>query len=181
LTGGLMALRMGLGADRFVAATNRNDVLPRYLETGRAGAREAVSTPSSAMDVGDPSNLERIRHLYGDDVSRLREDLSASSHGDDATRRTIARVHRQHGYTLDPHTAVGWRGLEEVLQGRPGAAGIVVSTAHPAKFRDVVEPLVDGPVSAPERWTAALEGEGRSVRMDPDPGALRELLLDRAG
>lgn len=178
LTAGLMAKRMGLEADRFVAATNRNDVLPRYLETGRADPRPAVSTPSTAMDVGDPSNLERLRHLYEEDVARIRDDLTATSHGDDVTRRTIAAVHDRHDYVLDPHTAVGWRALEDELRGRPKSTGILLATAHPAKFRDVVEPLVGGELSAPTRWTEALErGEARAVRMEPEPEALRELLL----
>ena len=178
LTAGLMAKRMGLEADRFVAATNRNDVLPRYLETGRAEARPAVSTPSTAMDVGDPSNLERLRHLYEDDVARIRDDLTATSHGDDVTRRTIAAVHDRHGYVLDPHTAVGWRALEDDLRGRPKSTGILLATAHPAKFPEVVEPLVGGGVSAPQRWADALErGEARAVRMEPEAEALRELLL----
>jgi len=178
LTAGLMAKRMGLEADRFVAATNRNDVLPRYLETGRAEARPAVSTPSTAMDVGDPSNLERLRHLYEDDVARVRDDLTATSHGDDVTRRTIAAVHDRHGYVLDPHTAVGWRALEDDLRGRPKSTGILLATAHPAKFPEVVEPLVGGEVSAPQRWADALErGEARAVQMEPEAEALRELLL----
>ena len=180
LTAGLMAKRMGLEADRFVGATNRNDALPRYLETGRAEPRPAVSTPSSAMDVGDPSNLERLRHLYDDDLARIREDVTASSVGDDVTRRTISSVHDRHGYLLDPHTAVGWRALEDELRARPKATGILLSTAHPAKFPDVVAPLVDREVPVPARWREALErDEGRRIGMEPDAGALRELLARR--
>ena len=178
LTAGLMAKRMGADADLFVAATNRNDVLRRYLESGQVEPRPTVSTLSNAMDVGEPSNLERLRHLYGDDVDRLREELAASSHDDGETRRTIADVHDRHGYLLDPHTAVGWRALEEELRKRPEATGVVLSTAHPAKFADVVGPLVDEEVPVPDRWAEALErGEGRRERIDPEPEALRELLL----
>lgn len=177
LTAGLMAKRMGLPVDRFVAATNRNDVLPRYLETGRPEPRTAVSTPSSAMDVGDPSNLERIRHLYGDRARRLRQDVTAVPVGDGETLATIARVHRRHGYLLDPHTAVGWAALERELEHRPEAEGVVLATAHPAKFREVVAPLVDGTVPVPERWARALEGDGRRREMEPEPDALRDLLL----
>lgn len=181
VTAGLMARRMGLPADRLLAATNRNDVLGRYLAAGEVEPRPAVSTPSSAMDVGDPSNLERLRHMYDDDVGRIREDLAASSHGDEATRRAITRVHERHGYLLDPHTAVGWRALEEAVSDRPDATGIVLATAHPAKFPDVVAPLVDGDVDVPGRWARALEGEPTgSVRVEPRLGALRELLLERA-
>lgn len=177
LTAGLMAKGMGLEADGFVAATNRNDVLPRYLETGRVEPRPAVSTPSSAMDVGDPSNLERLRHLYDDDLSRLRGAVTASSVGDDVTRRTISAVHERHGYLLDPHTAVGWRALADELRGRPKSTGILLSTAHPAKCLDVVDPLVEGEVPVPERWREGLErGEEHRVRMDPEAEALRELL-----
>lgn len=180
LTAGLMAKRMGLGVSRFVAGTNRNDVLPRYLRTGRAEPRPAVSTPSTAMDVGDPSNLERLRHLYGDDVARLRRDLTASSHGDEVTRRTIAGVSRRHGYLLDPHTAVGWRALERELEDRREATGIVLSTAHPAKFEETVGPLVDADVPVPDRWSSALEGDDRRVRMEPELDSLRSVLSEAA-
>lgn len=181
VTAGLMAKRMGLPADRLLAATNRNDALPRYLATGRFEPRPAVSTPSSAMDVGEPSNLERLRDMYGDDPGRLGEDLGATSHGDEATRRTVARVHDRHGYLLDPHAAVGWRALEEALEDRPDADGIVLATAHPAKFPEVVAPLAGGEVDVPERWSTALSRDGEPTRMEPDPRALRELLLDGTG
>ncbi len=176
LTAGLLAKAMGLPAARFLAATNANDVVPRYLETGRFEPRSSRSTLSSAMDVGDPSNFRRILYLYGDDRERIRADVAASAHTDVATRRAIADVARRHGYLMDPHTAVGWLALEEAADAHHHAPGVVLATAHPAKFPDVVEEATGRPVAVPDRLARALEGEPRVTRISPRLEALREIL-----
>lgn len=181
LTAGLIARRLGLDA-RFVAATNVNDVVPEYLETGVFSPRASRRTISNAMDVGDPSNFERIRHLYGDDLDALRRDLTGRRYTDEETRETIARVLGEHGYLLDPHTAVGWRALEETLaaddspeDGAP-PIGIVLGTAHPAKFGEVVEPVIGRPVEIPRRLARHLDDPMQNVPLDADPAALRRAL-----
>lgn len=154
LAAGLMAKRLGAPIAGFVAATNVNDVVPAYLETGVYEPRPSRPTISSAMDVGTPSNLERIRALYRD-VDALRRDVAGFGFDDDATRATIADVDRMHGYLVDPHTAVGLLGLARVRE-RGQCRGVVLSTAHPAKFPEVVEPIVGRKVPPPQALAACL-------------------------
>ncbi len=111
LTAGLMAKRAGLPIARFVAATNVNDVVPEYLRTGRFAPRASVQTLANAMDVGNPSNFDRMRWLYGGDVDAMRRDVAGSRHDDDEVRATIRRVYEERGYLLDPHSAIGYLGL----------------------------------------------------------------------
>ena len=177
LAAGLMAKRIGLPAAVFVGATNANDVVPEYLETGHLRPRPSLSTISNAMDVGNPSNIERIVALYGDDLDRLRGDLVGSRHTDDQTRACIARVAQRHDYVLDPHSAVGYLGLEEELARRPGATGVLLATAHPAKFVDTVQPQLRQPLAIPETLTACLTRERHIVRLPPKLEDLQQLLL----
>jgi threonine synthase len=115
LAAGLMARAMGLPDVAFLAATNANDGVPRLLKTGRFRPRPSLRTLSTAMDVGNPSNLDRILHLYHRDLNRLRRDLVGTSVTDAETRATIRRVYQEHGHVLDPHTAVGFTALEREL------------------------------------------------------------------
>ena len=164
LTAGLIARRLGLEA-QFLAATNRNDVVPEYLKSGRLVPRPSLRTPSNAMDVGNPSNFVRIQHLYDGSLERLREHVRGHAVDDESTRRTIAEVEARTGYVMDPHTAVGYLALRENLpRSAPGTVGIVLSTAHPAKFLEVVEPVL-----------------ARSLKIPPELGSRRDLpLLARA-
>ena len=111
LTAGLMAKRAGLPIARFVAATNANDVVPAYLETGRFEPRPSLATLSNAMDVGHPSNFERMLWLYGGDVDAMRGDIAGCRFSDDDVRATIKRVYEERGYLLDPHSAIAYMGL----------------------------------------------------------------------
>ena len=177
LAAGLIAKRLGLAA-RFIAATNVNDVVPEYLETGVYSPRPSLRTISNAMDVGDPSNLARIRHLYGDDLGALRADLTGRRYDDEATRRAIADVDRRYGYLMDPHTAVGYRALTDVLAGEDDSAlGVVLSTAHPAKFGEVVEPVIGRKIELPSHLAERLDAEVLSEPLAVDAGELKERLL----
>src|SRR5262249_25814720 len=142
LTAGLVAKRLGVQVARFVAATNVNDVVPEYLRSGRYVPRASVRTIANAMDVGAPSNFERIRALYADSLDRLRTDLFGAAFDDATVTRAIADVYRHHGYLLDPHSAIAWLGLQAALASDPEAAGVLLATAHPAKFRETVEPAI---------------------------------------
>lgn len=179
LTAGLLAHRLGLerlGAT-FVAATNANDVVPRYLAEGIFEPKDSVRTVSNAMDVGDPSNLARIRHLYGDDVDALRRDVRGVVVDDDTTCETIGRVDREHDVLLDPHTAVGWHAAETVLpELGDDTVAIVLATAHPAKFAEVVEPVIGRKIDLPERLARHLDREVKSVPLRPELDDLRQLL-----
>lgn len=157
LAAGLIAKRLGLAVRRFVAATNVNDVVPHYLATGRFEPRPSLRTLSNAMDVGDPSNFARILHLYAGDHAAIAHDLIGSAHDDAATRRAIRQVDAELGYLLDPHTAVGYLALEEVLRHEPEETiGIVLATAHPAKFRDEVEAILGRTIPLPAALAARL-------------------------
>ncbi len=179
LSAGLLAKRLGLPVTVFVAATNANDVVPRYLHTGRFAPRASVRTISTAMDVGNPSNLDRMLALYDGDVEGLRRDVVGSAHDDGETKRAMAEVFARFGYVLDPHTAVGYLALERALEERPRAVGMLLATAHPAKFNDVVAQALGKPVPVPPRLAASLSREPRSVPLEPTLPRLAELLCER--
>ena len=167
---------MGLPGISFIAATNENDVVPEYLETGIFSPRPSVPTLSTAMDVGDPSNLDRIRHLYGEDLEALRRDVLGVSVTDEETRSCIRRVWGETGYVLDPHSAVGLVALEREMMRQPGARGVFLATAHPAKFSEVVEPILGRPVPTPPPLARCLRRDRKVVTLEPRQEALQEIL-----
>ena len=174
LTAGLMAKRMGLPVDRFIAATNENDVVPEYLITEQFNPRPSVATISNAMDVGNPSNFARMLELYGHNAQKMREDVVGIKVSEDQTRETIARVYREHGYVLDPHGAVAYNACERSVK-----RGVVIETAHPAKFKDVVEEETSERVEIPERLAKCMEKEKKSQRISSDFTELKQFLLTR--
>lgn len=141
LTGGALARFLGLPVGGFLAATNVNDTVVRFLESGSLDPRPAVETLSSAMDVARPNNLERLLSLYGGDWVALSREVDGSAHSDAETLEAIRRIHEKEGYLMDPHTAVGWLALRRHRSegGAEGRPGIVLSTASPAKFPETVE------------------------------------------
>ena len=177
LTAGLMAKRLGVECRGFVAATNVNDVVPEYLRTGVVRPRPSVSTISNAMDVGDPSNLARILALYDGNVDQIRADLIGSVHDDDETLDCIAQVHRERGRVLDPHSAVGYLGIEAGCRAFGEGPCVVLCTAHPVKFREAVEPVIGSNLPVPERLAACLRAERHVTPIPPETSALREFLL----
>ena len=168
LTAGLIAKRLGLPVKRFIAATNVNDAVPEYLRYGRYTPRPSIRTVANAMDVGAPSNLERMQALYRHDLDALRRDIVGFAYDDRRILATIAEVHRKHDYLLDPHSAVAWLALQEVMAGDPESEGVFVATAHPAKFREVVEPAIGQPVPLPAVLQEALSRPRTSIPMDVD-------------
>jgi threonine synthase len=176
LAAGLLARSMGVPGVSFLAATNINDVVPEYLRTGRFTPRASIPTLSSAMDVGNPSNLDRILHLYRDAPSSLREDLVARTVTDPETREAIARVYRETGYILDPHSAVGFVALGRELEARPRHTGVLLATAHPAKFAEVVEPALGISLPLPPELSRCLDAERRVVPLESRLSALQEVL-----
>jgi threonine synthase len=164
LTAGLMAKRAGLPIARFVAATNANDVVPAYLETGRFEPRPSLPTLSNAMDVGHPSNFERMLWLYNGDLEAMRRDVTGCRFSDDDVRATIKRVYEERGYLLDPHSAIAYMGLVGQT-GQAGQVGIFLATAHPAKFAEIVEPIIGRPVEKPPALAQALNGPQHIIRI----------------
>ena len=185
LTAGLMAKRAGLPIAHFVAATNVNDVVPEYLLTGRFEPRPSVPTIANAMDVGNPSNFERMLWLYHGDREAMRQDIAGSRHGDEEVRETIKRVYETRGYLLDPHSAIAYLGLKQELRAlvRPAAAppsaervGVFLATAHPAKFGEIVEPIIRRPIVTPAPLADALARPRHILRIDASLDAVTEAL-----
>jgi threonine synthase len=170
LTAGLIAKRAGLPIARFIAATNVNDVVPEYLATGRYEPRASIQTIANAMDVGNPSNFERMLWLYQSDLNAMRTDVAACRYPDDDVRATIRRVYDERGYLLDPHSAIAYRGLTDYLRqaggaGENGTAGIFLATAHPAKFGEIVEPIIGRTIAMPAPLKEALARPPAILRM----------------
>jgi threonine synthase len=157
LTAGLMAKRMGLPIHRFIAATNENRVVPDYLEAGIYTPRPSVRTLSNAMDVGSPSNFARMLDLYGSTWNMLKGDIAGYSYTDAATEKAMQWVDSHYGYVMDPHGAVGYLALMEYQKQHPDHAGIILETAHPAKFVEEVERILAHPIPIPERLSALSE------------------------
>ncbi len=155
---GIMAKRMGLPIARFVAATNVNDTVPRFMETGQYEARPSIATISNAMDVGNPSNFIRIQELYGHDLARFEADFASYAFSDAATRDAIRTIYDQSGYVAEPHGAVGYLGVKEALSKFDGI-GVFLETAHPIKFPETVEPTLGITLPYPEQIRAVLGKE----------------------
>lgn len=182
LTAGMMAGKTGMPAGQFVAGTNINDVVPLFLVEGNFMPKPSRTTISSAMDVGNPSNLERIRALYPE-MSTLKQQLWAASFDDDRTRDTIRDVYSGYDYLLDPHTAVGYLAAGQYKNERKEDRDpvIILSTAHPAKFGDIIEPVIGESVTMPDRLAACLRKEKKSIGMEAEYPALAEFLRERYG
>lgn len=180
LTAGLLAMKSGMPVSGFLAATNRNDVVPEYLETGEFHPRSSVQTISNAMDVGNPSNFERILHLFEGSLEEIRRHIRGSSWDDRQTRECIRRVWQQEGYLLDPHTAVGVLAAEEFHResGNAGKPVVVLSTAHPVKFREIVEEETGQEIPVPERLRECLDREKSSRKIGAEYESFRDLLLE---
>lgn len=180
LSAGLIAKRMGLPVEHFIAATNANNVVPEYLESGIFSPRPSVATISNAMDVGNPSNFARMMELYHNDVNALRSDLTGYSYTDAETKETMKQVHDNSGYVLDPHGAVAYRALLE-YQKHVGAhePGIFLGTAHPAKFKDVVDSTLGIDVELPESLQSTMHKKKEAISMPNNYNAFKQWLLNR--
>jgi threonine synthase len=170
LCAGLIARALGLPVTAFVAATNANRTVPDYLETGVYRPRAGVATLSSAMDVGAPSNWERIESMFDGRIEALRTVLRWASVDDERTRNTLRDLHAL-GYLADPHSAVAYRALRDRLGS--GETGVFLATAHPAKFRDILEPLLGASLPLPPVLSEALERPLRARSFPDDAQALK--------
>ncbi len=176
---GMMAQKLGLPITHFVAGNNANDVVPRYLQSGNYNPREAIPTISNAMDVGDPSNFIRIRHLHDNDLNKLRNNLSAYSFSDQEARQAIQYLWSENKYLTDPHGAIAYLALKQFLSGNKDYYGVFLETAHPAKFIDVLPKNLISKIQIPEAVNEVLSKEKRALKMETYQ-QLKELLLERA-
>lgn len=175
LTAGLIAQKMGLPVQQFVAASNRNDVVPRFLESGAYDPRLTVPTISNAMDVGKPSNFERMIDLLG--ANELSQKVMGYSFSDEATLNCMKEVYSQKQYVLDPHGAVGYLALEQHMKSSQGI-GVFLETAHPCKFLDVVGEVTDDYIY-PESAELLLKMAKKSIKMRVDYEEFKGFLLGR--
>lgn len=174
---GLLAHASGLPVQHFIAACNANDTVPAYLQTGQYAPKPAVATLSNAMDVANPSNFSRILEIFQQEFSSLKKMLSSSSVSDSQTRETIRAVYGGHHYLLDPHGAVAYHALNDYLQQHPAQKGYLLGTAHPVKFYDVVEPVIDEPVPFPASIEALKHRNSYCIKMAAEYPLLKEFLL----
>jgi threonine synthase len=177
LTAGIFAKRIGLPVTLFVASTNANDVVPEYLRSGKFHPRPAIPTLSNAMDVGNPNNFPRLLDLCRGRIECVRQEIWGHAANDKQTLCEMKAMHERFGYITDPHTAVGALGWEAYKRECPGPAqGLVLATAHPAKFADVVKRAIGAAPPLPERLAVCLKREKLSLPMSNAYGDFKEFL-----
>lgn len=174
VTAGLTAYALGLPMKRMIAATNRNDTVPRFLESGKWEPRPTVSTLTNAMDISLPNNFPRVLELEKRHGLPLR-DLLTSFAVNDADTKEAVRLLDTESYLADPHSALAWKALKDSL--REDETGVFLCTAHPAKFRETIEDALGRPVTLPEELEKVSGKEVLSIGMPADFSLLREFLL----
>jgi len=169
IAAGLMAYKMGLPVHQFIAATNANDTVPRFLESGIYETRASVQTYSNAMDVGAPSNWVRIMDLFKDDVEALKAIVSSSAYSDAETQEAIAEIYTSYHYVACPHTAIAYRALSNYLSLHKddGLTGVFLSTAHPCKFPDVFPEEIAAAIETPDQVSELRSKTSTAQEMEP--------------
>jgi threonine synthase len=179
LTAGLIAQKMELPIKHFIASTNINDIVPQYLQTQDFSPRSSTSTISNAMDVGNPSNFARMLDLFQHDHFEMHHSITGYSFTDDETRTAMKEVYSRSQYILDPHGAVGYFGLKKYLQNHD-CTGVFLETAHPAKFKEVVESTLKINLSIPEHLIKFSSGAKKTIPCSTDYSSFKGLLLSMA-
>lgn len=176
LTAALVAKRMGLPYDNVIVVNNCNDIFYQYLATGEFQPRKPVSSMASALDVGNPTNMARILDLYGGDTDALRNDVTGKTYGDDDIARTIRDTRRTTDYILDPHGAIAYRALADMLPA--GHTGVFLATSHPAKFKETVEDIIGDKITVPQKLTNMARKPKNVVKISASLSALKKHLQD---
>jgi threonine synthase len=176
---GMMAKASGLPLGHFVAACNDNNVVTRYLDSGKYEVRKAVATVSNAMDVGNPSNFVRIMEIMQNNFEGLKSGLSSYSYDDAATASTIHRVYKTNNYILDPHGAVAFLAAEQFIKEQKGESGIILETAHPVKFPEVVEEAIGETIAIPKSVQFLLDKEKVAIPMGANFGVFKSWMLNK--
>ena len=162
---GIIAKKIGLPIEHFVASTNVNDTVPRFLENGIYDPKPSKATISNAMDVGNPSNFIRIQEMYQNNLEQFKKDFSSFTFSDEETLEAMKIIYKTDGYIAEPHGAVGYLGLKKELQNHQNAIGIFLETAHPIKFLDTVEPTLNVKLPIPTQIEIVLDKEKVSVKI----------------
>ena len=174
---GILAHVSGLPVKHFIAACNANDIVPSYMTTEKYEPKKAVATISNAMDVGNPSNFIRILQIFDHKFIDLKKVLSSCSITDEETKDTLQKIYKDEAYLLDPHGAVGYLALQQYLNQNPNEKGIVLETAHPVKFYNVVEPIIGDAVPVPISVQQQLTLPKKSTKIIADNDLLKQFLL----
>lgn len=179
---GLLAWKMGLPVEQFIAATNANDTVPQFLSTGVYQPKPSVATLSNAMDVGNPSNWVRIADMFKEDMSQLNKLITGYSFDDEETMKAIEAVHDHYNYVVCPHTAIAWQALKDYQQDIPAGdiTGIFLSTAHPCKFPDVFPDHIAKDIEVPAQVKDLQAKQKQSVELGKDFEGFKAYLLNNA-
>lgn len=179
ITGGIIAKNMGLPVKKFIASTNYNNAFPNYLESGVFFPKPSVETISNSMDVGNPSNIYRIMAMYKKDITKIRKDLLGLSFSDEDVKNEIKKIKLNHDYITDPHTAVALLGMKKFSSfQRETNSQVVLATAHPAKFCNVVEPIIKQEINIPIRLQKSMKKQKNSTIISACYSSLKEFLIE---
>ncbi len=175
---GILAQQSGLPIQHFIAACNANDTVPEFLQTHQYTPKSTVATISNAMDVSDPSNFVRILEIFKQNINAIKLNMSSCSISDEETKATIKRIYQKHNYLLDPHGAVGYVALENYLKAHPNQKGIFLETAHPIKFYNVIEPVLNTTLEMPESIQSVINKVSISKKITPEYKNLLSSIYD---
>jgi len=165
ITAGLLAKKMGLPIYKFIASTNANRTIPDFLKTKKFIPKKSIKTLSNAMDVGNPSNIKRIMDIYKT-IDELKNDFTSYSFDDSLTMHCVKDTFDKYNYILDPHSAVGLIGLNYFLDSKDDYETIFLGTAHPAKFSDIIEPIIKTKVNIPENLRKVIDKDKKSTLLN---------------
>ena len=164
---GILSKEMGLNIKLFIASTNINNTVPRYLESGIYNPKKTKPTISNAMDVSDPSNFIRIQKIFNNDLQKIKKVIKGYSYNDSETREAIKDVYNSYNYIMDPHSAIGYLGLKSYLKNpRSDVNGIFLSTAHPIKFKEQVENSIGNQISLPSRLKKIMTKKKNTIEIE---------------
>ncbi|MEN8138565.1 MAG: threonine synthase [Bacteroidota bacterium] len=175
---GIYAKNMGLKVNKFVVSNNANDPVVDYLESGDFEKRPSIQTISNAMDIGNPSNFERMLHLYPE-LEKMKEVVEGYSYSDKETLESIEDIYSRTSYLPDPHGAVAYLGLSEAMNDRKNTVGVFVETAHPAKFIETFTDSQKENLEIPERLSKFMNKEKSAIKMDNNFESFKKYLLSR--
>ena len=175
ITAGLIGKKMGLPIKRFIAANNRNDIFYQYLMSGVYNPRPSIATIANAMDVGAPSNFARILDLYDNSHEAISKEISGCTYTDEQIAETLKETYDKTGYLLDPHGAVGYRSLVEGLDNNE--IGVFLETAHPAKFKETVESIIEDEINIPAKLASFMKGTKSTVKLSSAFPAFKKYLM----
>ncbi len=150
LCAGLISKKIGLPVEKFLACSNLNDSVPRYLDSGIYTPKATIQTISNAMDVGNPSNFSRIQKIYNNDINKLKKDIVGFSYNDNQTKKIIKKTYKDLNYIIDPHGAIGYMGLKDFLKSKKKLNGVFLETAHPIKFAETIESTLKIKIKIPK-------------------------------